>query len=402
LDAGKLLINFKDLKPDDEGEDTISLHVESNDAWLCMDMSLTTDDDISSNEPELGAGDVQEDVNNTWDGELGNLTRMIWWVDDGDNVLEEGETLLNGGVKTVNEFFGPDRAFSADLADATTNVWTPNQLGPAVAGQDYYLAKAWCFGTMAESRIAQDGLGKLPGSTNGPLVRGTGMTCNGVALGNESQTDGVTMNIAFRAMQARHNLRYTCGEEQRLATITVTKEVLNNFGGNHIVSDFHLFVDDGVNTIAVTSGVPTVVPVGNYTVAETGVQGYVGTFAPGFDCNGVGKITLLEGDDKACKIVNTDLQPNITLVKHVDGPADPSFFDLQIDGNLVPNNTSVSVTSNVGHTINEGGRTGYHFVGPITGTSSYGQPCPTDLGGSITLNEGETIVCHINNAQNPN
>lgn len=403
LDDGKLFINFRDLKPDDEGEDTVSLHVDSNDAWLCMDMSLTTDDDISSNEPELGTGDAPEDVNDTWDGELGNLVRMIWWVDDGDNVLEERETLLNGGVKTVNEFFGEDRTFSADLADATTNVWT-DQPGPAVGGEDYYLAKAWCFGAMAEARIPQDGLGKLPGSANGPLTRGSGVTCDGTALGNESQTDGVTMNIAFRAMQARFNPLYTCGTEQRLATITVTKEVINNNGGNNVVSDYQLFVDDGVNIIPVTSGVTTIVPVGSYTITETGVQGYVGSFA-GPDCDSVGQLTLLEGDDKACTVVNDDLPPNITLVKQVinddGGIAGPSQFGLQIDGGLVQNNTSVAVTANAPHTINEAGRAGYTFVGPITGTSNYGKSCPSVLGGSITLDEGEAIVCTITNDDNP-
>ncbi|MDD5032095.1 MAG: SipW-dependent-type signal peptide-containing protein, partial [Patescibacteria group bacterium] len=315
LDDGKLLINFTDLKPDDEGEDTISLHVNNNDAWLCLDMSLMTDDDISSNEPELKTGDAVEDINDTWDGELGDLVRMIWWVDDGDNVLEEGEALLNDGVKTVNEFFGPEKAFSADLADATTNVWT-GVPGPALGSQDYYLAKAWCFGAMAEARIAQDGYGKLPGSVNGPLVRGAGIICDGKTLGNESQTDGVTMNIAFRAMQARHNAGYTCGEEQRLATITVTKQITNDNGGNNVVGDYQLYIDDGFNTIPVTSGVPTVVPVGNYIVTETGVQGYVASFA-GPDCDLVGQIALAENDTKACTIVNNDLPPNITLVKHV-------------------------------------------------------------------------------------
>jgi len=400
LDNGKLLINFRDLKPDDEGEDTISLRVNNNDAWLCMDMSLTTNNDISSNEPELKTGDPVEDINNSWDGELGDLTRMIWWVDDGDNVLEEYETLLNGGVKTVKEFFGEDKTFSADLADATTNVWT-NEPGPAVGGQTYYLAKAWCFGTMAEARIPQDYLGKLPGSTNGPLVRGTGVTCNGTALGNESQTDGVTMNIAFRAMQARHNPRYTCGEEQRLATLTVTKDVVNNNGGNNVIANYQLFLFDGVNTIPVTSGIPNIVPVGIYYVTETGIQGYVGSFA-GPDCNAVGKVTLLEGENKACTVVNDDLPPNITLVKNVTGTpqlASPTIFGLKIDGNLVLNNTSVAVTANAPHTISEDGFSGYSFVN-IAGTSNYGKLCPSVLGGSITLDEGEAIVCTITNLKN--
>ncbi|MFA6105577.1 MAG: SipW-dependent-type signal peptide-containing protein [Patescibacteria group bacterium] len=398
---GKLLINFRDLKPDDEGEDTISLHVNNNDAWLCMDMSLTTNDDISSNEPELGTGDAPEDINNTWDGELADNVRMIWWADDGDNVLEVGEPLLNGGVKTVKDFFGPNLTSSIDLVDATTNVWNPNQLGPAVGGQDYYIGKAWCFGTMAEARVAQDGQGKLPDSTNGPLVRGTGTTCNGAALGNQTQTDGVTMNIAFRAMQARHNTGYTCDTEQRLATITVTKQIINDNGGNNVVGDYQLFVSDGANTIPLTSGVPTVVPVGNYIVTETGVQGYVGSFA-GPDCNSVGQITLLEGDSKACTVVNNDLPPNITLIKNVlSGTANPSTFGLKVDGALVQNGSSVAVTSNAPHAITEDGLPGYTFVGPITGTSNYGQSCPTTLGGSITLAEGEAIVCTINNALTP-
>ena len=52
LDNGLLFFNFTDLKPDDEGEDTISLHTQ-NDAYACMEVSLTSNDDISSTEPEL-------------------------------------------------------------------------------------------------------------------------------------------------------------------------------------------------------------------------------------------------------------------------------------------------------------------------------------------------------------
>ena len=41
-------------------EDTISIHTQ-NDAWVCMDLTLTSDDDMSSTEPELGDGDDEED-----------------------------------------------------------------------------------------------------------------------------------------------------------------------------------------------------------------------------------------------------------------------------------------------------------------------------------------------------
>src|SRR3989344_2031755 len=44
--------NFTDLKPGDFGEDTISIHVGSNDAWLCASANITTDSDGTITEPE--------------------------------------------------------------------------------------------------------------------------------------------------------------------------------------------------------------------------------------------------------------------------------------------------------------------------------------------------------------
>ena len=123
----------------------------------------------------------------------------------------------------------------------------------------------------------------------------------------------------------------------------------------------------------------------------------------GPDCNAVGQITLLENENKACTIVNDDLPPNITLKKIVTGTpplASPTIFGLKIDGSLVLHNTSVAVTANASHAISEDGLAGYTFVGPITGTSNYGKLCPAVLGGSITLDEGEAIVCTLTNNKN--
>ena len=50
--------HFLDLKPDDEGEDTISLHVDTNEAWACMDIAVTAFNDNGCNEPEGVDGDV--------------------------------------------------------------------------------------------------------------------------------------------------------------------------------------------------------------------------------------------------------------------------------------------------------------------------------------------------------
>src|SRR3989338_6576139 len=54
--------NFNDLKPGDWGEDTISLHVNNNDSWLCADVKLTSDDDNLPSEPELDVPDPNTGV----------------------------------------------------------------------------------------------------------------------------------------------------------------------------------------------------------------------------------------------------------------------------------------------------------------------------------------------------
>lgn len=393
LGNGLLFFNFTDLKPDDEGEDTISIHVQ-NDAHMCLDMALTSDDDNSSTEPELDAPDVTEDLNDTWDGELADTIDMFWWADDGDNVYESGENQITDGVQDITTMFGPDHTFSVALADSQNNAW--GLVGPVPANETVYIAKAWCMGTMTLSPEAQDGLGEESPRT--PATN-TGVLCDGTALGNDTQTDGLTMDIAFRAEQARNNPNFLCNDEEtRTATLTVIKQVTNNNGGNNIVADFQLFADNGVTETGVTSGVPTPITVGTYTITETGISGYVASFSG--DCDASGQITLAPGDNKTCTITNDDLPGNITLIKSVvnnnGGTATAnSAWGLRVDGSIVPNNTSVAVTANTPHTINEDGRTGYHFVS-ITGNAL----CPAVLGGTATLAEGEAITCTITNDDN--
>ncbi len=394
LGNGLLFFNFQDLKPDDEGEDTISLHVGTNNAYACMDVTLTSNDDRSSNEPELGTGDATEDINNTWDGELAQNIQMLWWADDGDNVFEQGENVISSGVQTLFNL-ATSSPFSVALADSTHNVWatTTNSFQPIPGNTTVYIAKSFCFGTLTSQAIAQDGLGHT--GTNGPQSRGTGFDCSGSGLGNNTQTDGVTLDVAFRAVQSRSNTNFLCEGQLRLGKLTVTKIVNNTNGGNNTIPNFQLFIDNGTVTTPVTSSISTTVAAGNYSVSETGVSGYVGSYSG--DCDAEGNVVINPGDDKQCTITNNDLPANITLIKVVDsGPADPSTFKMRVDGVLVPNTTSISVTSNTPHVITEDAKAGYQFVS-ITGSAQ----CPAVLGGTATLNEGQAITCTIHNALAP-
>ncbi|MEK7152205.1 MAG: SipW-dependent-type signal peptide-containing protein [Patescibacteria group bacterium] len=389
---GLLFFNFTDLKPDDEGEDTISLHAGTNDAYACMDISLTSDDDRSSNEPELGAGDVAEDINDTWDGELADNLQMFWWADDGDNVFEDDENSISGGVKTLTEL-ATTSTFSVALADSLNNIWT-NAPGPIPGNETRYIGKAWCFGTLTLDPVAA-------GQGVDPTVN-PGVDCDGTTLNNLTQTDGATLDIAFRAIQARNNPNFLCsGQETRTAELTVVKIITNDNGGNNVIADFQLQVVGTVVT-NVTSGATTTFAADNYIVTETGISGYVASFSG--DCDASGQITLNPGDAKTCTITNNDLPGNITLIKSVinnnGGIKQPVQFPLLVDGSLVQNNTATSTLANIAHTINETQQSGYTFISML-GVSNYGQSCPAVLGGSITLAEGEAITCTITNDDNP-
>lgn len=184
-----MFFNFDDLKPGDWGEDTISLHVNNNDSYLCADVTLTSNNDNGITEPEGDAGDTTDGSGN---GELQQFVKFVWWADDGDNVLETNETPIHSNV--------PLGTGTVALADSDQNIWSGS--GPLPGGSTRYVGKAWCFGTLVLNPV-QAGLGV------DPTVDG-GISCNGANVNNLTQTDSMTADIGFRAVQARNNSGFQC------------------------------------------------------------------------------------------------------------------------------------------------------------------------------------------------
>src|SRR4029077_3860496 len=91
---GKLYFNFGDIKPGDIGEDTISLHINNNNAWACMNIQLTGTPENGQNEPEA----LVDPTVGPNDGELQNYLYFSFWADDGDNVYEQGEKIFKKGL----------------------------------------------------------------------------------------------------------------------------------------------------------------------------------------------------------------------------------------------------------------------------------------------------------------
>lgn len=195
--------NFTDVKPGDEGENTISLHITSNPAWVCADVHLTANDDVSSNEPELEAGDVLEDAMNNFDGELAQNLWFTAWRDNattsggvpGDNIWQ--------GPELEPLFFAPGPAFNV-ISGTTTLALADSGTGngPLPGGETSYVGLAWCAGTMT--------------------VVGNTLNCDGSTMGNIAQTDSLVANLTLRVEQSRNNDEFLC--TPRLQEVVVEEE----------------------------------------------------------------------------------------------------------------------------------------------------------------------------------
>jgi predicted ribosomally synthesized peptide with SipW-like signal peptide len=513
---GTAIFNFDDIKPGDKGEDTISIHVDSNPAWICAEFGNIVQKDNGCNEPELKAetaayGAGNETCNDVTpnEGELWENLKFDFWMDNGagdghtcNNIKDADEKYIatstpatnlqyaiadsrNGGQPITDTCVGVEWSIPSGVNNiAQTDSVTGDFKFSAIQARHNERFVCWeeqpeCGDGVMEGEEACDdgednGIPCTPtynGScdycstdctimtltdgycgdqvVNGPETcdgdapkdcedaqgyKGTQVcegcqwsecrtyeSCGDGKINDSEQCDGNVFVPPY------NNGHYTCndqcqavyqpycgdnkvdaGEEcddgnntsydgcsadcDKEAQLTVNKVMKNDGGGNNVAGDFQLYV----GSKAVTSGQTYWFAPGSYVVSETGVSGYEAIFSG--DCDIDGNITLAASDNLTCTLTNDDIKPNITLIKNVvgGGPLGPNQFPMYIDGSLVSNNSSKLVTSNAAHTITETQQPDYDFTS-ITGHAK----CPANLGGTVTLNEGEAITCTITNTYNP-
>jgi len=264
--------SFANIKPSDQGENTISLHVENNDAYVCLLTSNLTNDDLGLTGPE-GVVDSTDGFGN---GELAQHVYFLAWNDDGDNVWEVGEDLITD-VPTVAEEF---------LDGNTYPLYTPASGQVLSAGETAYIGVAWCAGTMTAD-------------TNTHIIN-----CTGVGMGNETQTDKLGADLSFYIEQTRNNENFTCEPQVKRPKLKVIKHVVNDNGGTKTAADFTMQVT-GTNVSqssfpGAEDGVIVTLDAGAYSVDESGLTGYAKTLDAG--CSG----TIADGETKICTITNDD------------------------------------------------------------------------------------------------
>ena len=195
-----LFFDYEDLKPGDWGEDTIDIYIDDNPGWVCMDVEITATPENGQTEPEM----MVDPTDGLDDGELQDELQIVFWADDGDNVHEEGEApLFLGTLQELSD------AGYITIADSQFNAWGLDG-EPIPGGEEVYIGKAWCYGNLAPAPVPQDGSGDL---INPSGAQGPGVTCDGMPVGNESQTDEVVLDVMFEAEQWRHNDTFLCVPE---------------------------------------------------------------------------------------------------------------------------------------------------------------------------------------------
>ena len=91
--TNELFFNFPDVKPGDEGEDTVSIHVDNNDAWVCAELANLKNNDNGCDSPENkpGVDNLRNQLRQSGEGQgelKDNLYFTIWKDTDCDNILD--------------------------------------------------------------------------------------------------------------------------------------------------------------------------------------------------------------------------------------------------------------------------------------------------------------------------
>ena len=195
---GDLFFNFNDIKPGDNGENTISLHATANDAYVCIKVDNLTNNENGCTEPE----DIVDDTCATSEqgqgqGELQNYIHLKIWRDNGANVTG-GET----GVECDNVWQTGEPVLVEDtVINNNSGSWAlySPQLGALKSGVTECIGVAW----------------SLPGE-----------------VGNIVQGDSVSADISFYAEQARNNGSFTCERASKVFVQTPAASGQNEFNKN--------------------------------------------------------------------------------------------------------------------------------------------------------------------------
>jgi hypothetical protein len=318
--------DLTDVKPGDEGENTISLHVLDNDAWGCFLVDNVSDSDVSCTEPESESTDPECSVTDIpGPGELAEALTFDAWLDEGGvagfQCNNPGDETSTGASCTTDPLEGDN------ILNGLEVLFWDNEIADQVAEGPFamseilstaYTAHGCLIATGDTDFAACHGLAQ-DGRLVGAATYYWGLAWNIPATaGNEIQTDALSMDMAFEVAQHRNNPDFVCTRpEVPVETATLTVDKIVTFTNQAVqgvdVSDFVLHAIGPSGDQVVVDQIPaTGLPAGSYTISEVYSNDPSNiTFNASFSgaCEEVGDtgtatLTLNPGDNVTCTMTN--------------------------------------------------------------------------------------------------
>lgn len=169
---------LEDFKPSDIYNRSISTHVASNPAWLCIGATNLDDKENEINEAEDDAGDTTDPP-----GELSNNVHVLVWKE----IIPDLQHTPDEPI-LADSFFDVFADVLAPLRDST------NGRPPITPIETELIALSLCGGNHVINGI-------------------TGaVTCDGSAMGDQAQTDSLTADLVIYGEQHRNNPNFKCSD----------------------------------------------------------------------------------------------------------------------------------------------------------------------------------------------
>ena len=146
------------------------MHVDSNEAYLCLAVENKQDNENTNVDPEQEAGDVSVPQ-----GELGKYLMVMGWYSD-----------VNGNE--LSQMFPPttlENLNNITFADSNSSHL------PVAPNTTEYIKLTWCLGSLSNTGV-----------------------CNGNVVNiNQTQTDSFLADLKFYAVQTRNNDEFSCEDD---------------------------------------------------------------------------------------------------------------------------------------------------------------------------------------------
>jgi len=184
-DLEKPVIQLGDLKPGDFGEVTFDFALCDNPGYVWLNGALRDENENGLTEPEADDPDEGDGV------ELADELQVTVWYDDGDNVLEDPETIVT------------DREFEPNPISSAVSVSGADRIVAQGSLRDVLTQLAAGNGIPLDADPTDDARNCF---TDSPTIHYLGFAWElPVDHGNEIQSDSVTFDLGFYTEQCRHN-----------------------------------------------------------------------------------------------------------------------------------------------------------------------------------------------------